>query len=94
MGALLELKVPHLSCQRGLVMAGLFRGLNQIIPSKPSLARPASGFFLFFCLDFTMKLQKVECLLVGWQGIGEVRKARDPFLASEFLGHPPFSLAV
>lgn len=59
-------------------MAGLFRGLNQIIPSKPSLARPASGFFLFFFLDFVMKLWKLECLLVGWWGAGE--EGKRPFL--------------
>lgn len=71
-------------------MAGLFRGLNQIIPtSLPSLWRLS-----YFCLDFTVNRQKVECLLVGWWGVGEERKARELFLASEFWGHPPFSWVV
>jgi hypothetical protein len=67
-------------------MAGLLGGLNQIIPGKPSLARPASGvFFHSSFLDFYNKLWKLECLKVGWWGMGRRKAGKRP-LASRPLG--------
>lgn len=81
-------------------MAGLFWGLNQIIPGKPSLARPASGFFflsvffffLSFFLDFYNKVWKLECLKVEWWGEGR-RKTGDPWLQGPW-GTPPFAWVI
>lgn len=67
-------------------MAELFRGLNQIIPSKPSLARPAFGFFsFFFCLDFTMKLES-GMPAGGMAGSRGGEEGKRPFLGFRVLG--------
>lgn len=80
-------------------MAGLFWGLNQIIPGKPSLARPASGFFFlsvffFFYLSFLTFITKCgNWNVLRWNG-GERGGGRRETLGFRALGAPFLSLGL